>query len=215
MDLSSWQCDSEWCFSLLAHQEPRLTAEEVVARPGTLRGIEAVVAEIAKLPAGTRLDWSLPPFDKRLIYPPQETTAQIRRACLARDFFFYGPEGPLEEAASSPSPARKGKYGEAIYYLDHKVVALPDFTIRYLRRGVLGEKPPQAHYQEFEVASGGAVQTIRTDPNFGAWTPTRIEVGGKKYVLEVDISENLHTKWTNGDLYAWTAAEYERRRPKL
>lgn len=213
--LYSWACGTESCFALLPQVEPRRTEDQIFDTPGTLTGVDAVVAAVAKLPAGTPLDWIVPFMDTRLAYPYPGDVARVRRACMDQGVLFYGPEGPLAEAADFPSPARSVKYGERLYYLDHKVVALPDFTIRYLGSGALGERPPHAHYQEFEVGHAGTVKTIRTDPNFGAWTPTYFELGGREYVFEVDISDLLRTGSNHGDLWAWTRDEHERRQQKL
>ncbi len=94
-------------------------------------------------------------------------------------------------------------------------VALPDFEIRYLRTASQGDRPPYAVFEEFEIRRGERRQTIKTDPNFGAWTATRFDFAGKSYVLEVDYSEVLRTGSNHGDLYAWTAEEYRRRQRRL
>ncbi len=211
--LYSWSCGTEWCYALLPKVDPPRSEDEVFAHPGKLIGVEAALAAIAAVPAGTAVEWIVPFVETRLAYPPDLN--RVRRACMDRALLFYGPEGPLAEAAGFPSPARKVKYGERLYFLDHKVVALPDFTIRYLGSGALGDQPPHAHYQEFEVEHGGSKQTVRTDPNFGAWTPTYFELGGRRYVLEVDVSDVLRTRSRYGDLWAWTRDEYERRLQKL
>jgi hypothetical protein len=208
--LSSWRCEAGFCFAFQPRAERRPEAE-ILADPGALRSTEEVIAAIGRLPPGEPLEWYVPFFETKMAWPPAETVASIRRAAMARGVHFYGPDGPVEEAEGFPVPARKAAYGKPTYYLDHKWVELPDFRFRYLGTGALGESPPHAIYQEFEVARGETVQKVRTDPNFGNWTATDFDFAGKSYVFEVGTSEILRTGWSNGDLWAWTAKEYRKR----
>lgn len=212
-DLYSWRCEPDWCYALVASATPRPNEEEVLSRPAPLRG-EAFLAELARLPRGAGLRWLVPFTDTRQAYPPKDTVALIRRASAERELRFYGPEGPLEEVTSDAT-ARRAGWGERVYYLDHRWVALPDFEIRYLRTDSRGSQPPYAVFSQFEVRRGERRQTIETDPNFGAWTPTRFELEGKAYVLEVDLSDVLRTGSNHGDLYAWPAAQYAERLDKV
>lgn len=210
LSLHSWPCDG-WCFVLLPRREPRPTEAEILAHPEPLRGLESVLRALALVPSATAFQWHVPFFETRQAYPPKPDVARLRRACLDRGLHFYGPEGPLEEAEGYAAPSRRVGWGERLYYLDHKLVALPELELRYLERGALGERPPHAIYDEFEVSWSGGSMKVRTDPNFGAWTPTRIEVGGRRYVLEVGTSEVLGAKSSYGDLWAWPAEEHQKR----
>jgi hypothetical protein len=216
-DLFSWSCGEEWCFLLLPHQQPRLSDAKIVTHPATVHGVQALVAEIAALPKGSRFTWAIGPVEERLAYPPTEASDLVRRACLQRDLSFYGvPEGPVEEVASYPVPARKARYGEGAYYLDHRVVALPAFTLRYLHWGSmdLGPTVVAVRYQAFEVVGSEGPKVLRANLGDGDLGPTSFEVDGKPYVIEVDFNDFHGGGITSGDFFVWPAAEFERLQKK-
>ena len=77
-ELYSWQQAGQWYFSVLIGTNREKTLAEIQAPQASLKGIEALLPVLKKIPAGQYLTWAAP---TGLAFPPDALIGQVQQVC--------------------------------------------------------------------------------------------------------------------------------------
>jgi hypothetical protein len=77
-ELYSWQDGNQWNFALLIGTNREKTLDEIKAAETTLRGVDALTAALAQMPAGQYVTWS---SRETLSFPPDDIIEQVKQTC--------------------------------------------------------------------------------------------------------------------------------------
>jgi hypothetical protein len=104
------------------------------------------------------------------------------------------------------TPGAKESYGMRVKYQVGKRIEFPDFTIEYIgeRRQGSPKYPRGFLYYDFKVSSGKVEKTISWTTGTGDIGPVDFEIGGKRYSLELRLSDKLG-KLRENELVIWQA----------
>jgi hypothetical protein len=85
------------------------------------------------------------------------------------------------------------KYGEKVKFSQNAPVKFEDFTLSYIgERRVSSENYPRGFlYHDFKINTESEEQTVSWSSGTGDIAPAAFQIGGKKYELELKISELL------------------------
>ena len=79
-ELYSWESGGEWHFSLLVGTNRLKSAGEIMSETVSAHGVDAIIAELEKLPEGEYVFWRQPE-GMGLSLPPESTIDSITESC--------------------------------------------------------------------------------------------------------------------------------------
>lgn len=110
----------------------------------------------------------------------------------------------LFSAACGNDSGIAAKFGEKVKYSQDMPIKFEDFTLVYAgERRVASERFPNGFpYHDFKAKNERGEKTISWSSGSGDIAPTRFEIGGKNYELELKISDKLG-KLAENELVIW------------
>ena len=81
-ELYSWETGGEWHFSLLVGTNRLKSTGEITSQTVSVRGVDAIIAELEKLPGGEEVFWRWME-DKGLSLPAEPIIESIMESCEA------------------------------------------------------------------------------------------------------------------------------------
>jgi hypothetical protein len=110
----------------------------------------------------------------------------------------------LFSASCGKNSEASAMFGEKVRYSQNVPVKFEDFTLVYTgERRVASDKFPNGFlYHDFKAKTERDEKTVSWSSGSGDIAPTAFEIGGKRYELELKISDKLG-KLADGELVVW------------